>query len=652
MNDRQTGLLRFLLTRENNYIQVNTLAQHFHCSEKTIRNDLKQLEQFLFEHSHGHLEKKPGLGVLVKMEEPDKSRLFDQLQSMQPILERKTDRDRRMEIAYELLIKAKPLTTGELADKYFLNKGTIRQDLDKIRDWLKKMNVSVISKQKVGHSVHGEEKNIRLALSELSRLGSQEAMPIAAFMETMFAGADIRLIKKELDDLQIRHKLSFTDETFDRLTIHVLVMIKRVKTRQPISVSTKEKQMLQGKEELEWAAEFLKKMAAVFAVRFPEDEVYYLAFHILGAKLRYQTVPGSHAETPWTSQVPMVNELVEKLVARMSEVTMIDFAEDDQLKEDLILHLSSTVNRITYGLPVKNPMLQDIKQMYPYMFDMVIYIVEDINDHFDFSLPEEEAAYLTIHFQTSIERLRNQRVEKLQAIVVCHMGVGVSQLLRTKLEGKFPEIEVVDSVAKYNVKQYLADHPVDFIVSTVPVEKPGIPAIQISPLMEEQEIDKLASFIGKLQSGSGTRQAVTAPGSHLAELMDPSLVFLHVEREHRYEVIELLANRLFEQGCVDKKYAHRAINREQLSDTNIGAGIAIPHGSPDLIKTPAIAAATLKDPLDWGGGRVSLVFMLAVPNDHPAVREIFKELSDLTEQPGRVERLLGQIDEQQFISFL
>ncbi|WP_053217863.1 BglG family transcription antiterminator [Virgibacillus senegalensis] len=652
MNDRQHELLRFLLTRNDNYIQVETLAKHFQCSEKTIRNDLKRLDRFLVDYSQGRLDKKPGLGIYIKIEGPDKSRLFDQLQSLKPMDERKSDGDRRMEMAYELLTSTKPITTGALADKYFLNKAAIRKDLDKIREWLSKMNITVISKQKVGHIVQGKEKNIRLALSELTRLGSQEPMPIAEFMKTKFADADIRLIKKELDELQVRHQLSFTDDTFDRLTIHVLVMIKRVKTRQPIGISAKEKQMLQDKEELRWAVEFLEKIADVFAVRFPEDEIYYLAFHILGAKLRYQILPGNHPDSTWISQVPLMNDLVNKLTARMAEVTMIDFTDDDQLKEGLILHLSSTVNRITYGLPVKNPMLQDIKQMYPYMFDMVIYILEDINEQFDFSLPEEEAAYLTIHFQTSIERLRNQQVNRLRAIVVCHMGVGVSQLLRTKLEGKFPEVEVIDSVAKYNVKQYLADHPVDFIVSTVPVEETDIPAIQISPLMEAHEMDKLASFIGQLQSGSGQKQAITSSGSHLAELMDYSLVSLQLEREHRYEVIELLANQLFEQGIVDKKYAHRAINREQLSDTNIGAGIAIPHGSPDLIKSPAIAVATLQEPLEWGEGKVSLVFMLAVPNDHPNVREIFKELSDLTEQPGKVERLIKETDKQQFISRL
>ncbi|KAI0000083.1 hypothetical protein F4779DRAFT_151599 [Xylariaceae sp. FL0662B] len=56
------------------------------------------------------------------------------------------------------------------------------------------------------------------------------------------------------------------------------------------------------------------------------------------------------------------------------------------------------------GLSVPNPMMLDIKKD-PYMFDMAIYATKELNAGYPFTIPEEEAAYLTLHFQAAVERL-------------------------------------------------------------------------------------------------------------------------------------------------------------------------------------------------------------------------------------------------------
>ncbi len=67
------------------------------------------------------------------------------------------------------------------------------------------------------------------------------------------------------------------------------------------------------------------------------------------------------------------------------------------------MHLNSTLNRLTYGLPVTNVMLGDIKRMYPFMFDRIMLVLEELEG---IEVPEEEAAYITLHFQASLERLQ------------------------------------------------------------------------------------------------------------------------------------------------------------------------------------------------------------------------------------------------------
>lgn len=97
------------------------------------------------------------------------------------------------------------------------------------------------------------------------------------------------------------------------------------------------------------------------------------------------------------------------------------------------------------------------------------------------SIPEEEAAYLTLHFQASVERLHKGQSNPKKVIIICHMGIGMSQLLRTKIERKFPSVHVEASMAKAEVHDYLATHKVDLVISTVALSGLKIPHIHVSP---------------------------------------------------------------------------------------------------------------------------------------------------------------------------
>lgn len=53
---------------------------------------------------------------------------------------------------------------------------------------------------------------------------------------------------------------------------------------------------------------------------------------------------------------------------------------------------------------------------------MIIDVLEDINQTFALSIPEEEAAYLTLHFQAAVERLHHSSEKHKKAIILCPHG--------------------------------------------------------------------------------------------------------------------------------------------------------------------------------------------------------------------------------------
>ncbi|OJD55666.1 PTS sugar transporter subunit IIA [Bacillus sp. N35-10-4] len=646
MNTRQKEILFLLLSESNDYLLVQDLADQVNCSEKTIRNDFKAIENHLTNYASAILVRKPGLGVYLEIEEYEKVDLFNKLYCINNRTKYESDEERILQIAYNLLMNVKAVTAQDMASQHFVNRTTIKKDLDRIEKWLYHFDLTVVSKQRIGLFVKGTEKNKRKALARLSDLIRNSELT-NQFIKEQFLYHEVEFVTNELKALQKRNALFFTDDAFESLLVHTLLMVRRMKLKQSILTPKREIKIIQETKEYKWTLEFLKRLESVFAVHFTEEEATYLTAHILGGKFRYQDKPGEGSKL--TESNPILSRVVHQLIKRMSQLYEIDFSRDQILIEGLTIHLYTTLNRLNYDLSVSNPMLHDIKRMYPYIFNMLIQVLEEINESLILYIPEEEAAYLTLHFEASVERLDHQEKSK-NVIIVCHMGIGMSQLLRTKIERKFRHIHVMDCIAKADLQDYMMKHhDVELVISTIALTKLLIPHIVVSPLLEGAEEKKLGDFIKECDEPSYKEQKDFV----MLNYTSPFLVFLQQDVQHPYELIEKLAHALHSKGYVDKEYAENAIIREKMSATTIGAGIAIPHGNPKFIQESVIAIATLKEPINWGSEKVSLVFMLAVKSDGKEVtKQLFHELSFISQRPSFIQKLTKEINVMKFLSHL
>ncbi len=69
----------------------------------------------------------------------------------------------------------------------------------------------------------------------------------------------------------------------------------------------------------------------------------------------------------------------------------------DSLYVALSDHIYNAVSRFLDGISLKNPMLWEIKRFYEPEFEVALHALEMIKERFMVSLPEDEAAFITIH---------------------------------------------------------------------------------------------------------------------------------------------------------------------------------------------------------------------------------------------------------------
>lgn len=102
------------------------------------------------------------------------------------------------------------------------------------------------------------------------------------------------------------------------------------------------------------------------------------------------------------------------------------------------------------------------------------------------------------------------------------------------------------------------------------------------------------------------------------EIITKEMVHLSLRGEDKEQVIYSLAESIHHVGrIIDfELYYKNVLEREELTSTGIGFGIAIPHGKTTAVKECAVAFARLTKKIEWGSldnRPVDTVFLLAVP---------------------------------------
>lgn len=102
------------------------------------------------------------------------------------------------------------------------------------------------------------------------------------------------------------------------------------------------------------------------------------------------------------------------------------------------------------------------------------------------------------------------------------------------------------------------------------------------------------------------------------ELLDPACVAVGVDAGSKAEALEAAAKTLAAGGKAHpaSEVLKGLLEREQLTSTGIGEGIAVPHTQTDAVRTTTMAVVRLARPVPFDsidGEPVDLLFLLAGP---------------------------------------
>jgi len=516
-------------------------------------------------------------------------------------------------ILAKLLLGSASITIQQLSNTLYVSRSTVENDLKKVKQKLAQFGLQLAITH-TGLSLIGSEHQKRQATVELisqywgKRTEAKELngqlvrhVQLPDNLNQLFEPALIKNILTALTELIEKSTLSFTDYEFQSLAIHLMMPAPTGGSNGAQPVVTPfiaETQLL---------VQILERR---FELTIPDFEQEYLNRHLVTVQSKDTSVQTIQTELRQSVGLP---QLLRQQLAQL--------AVDEELIQGLAVHLSSALRRLAMGLSINNPCTDEIRQNFPQAFDQAVLLKPVLENQYQIQMNEDELAFISLHFEAFFER--HSEDARLSVVVVCSSGIGTSQLLGQRLAKTFAqELRITRIIA---LGELLAT-PIkeSLVISTIAIKGLSVPVIEVSPLLNRHDIGIIRQMI--------TEQPT--PTNHLVALLQPELTIVTQEQLTDQGAIELIGQRLIDQGYAKPTVVQAALAREALASTALGR-VALPHADSQLITKPAIGLLIAPQSINWQhNDKVQLVFFMALNETvHGQMRAIYHDLDQLIETP-------------------
>lgn len=583
--------LRLLRTAEGPITSAE-FCRKLAIKPRTLRSDLSRYKIALRENGV-QVDSRPGVGYQLIVLDQEKYRklinTLTQSEQRQHLVAPIYHQERVDYITRFLLSADGYIKLDELAEAIYVSRSTLNSCMKDVRKALAEFALVLQVKTACGVKIKGKELNIRQAMAKYFFYDSHGYMPV----EGKRAGTR-RKIAAILAATLKEGQLTLTDTGFQNLVVHLEIALMRLSHYCDDLCLPAHYAALKMRAEYRLSETLVTRIEQAFAVSFPAAERYFVAIHLAGKRSLH------HHQTD--AATPDIVRLFDKINLKIAEDFSLDLSGDFELFHLLSLHLIPMMDRLSWDLKVNNPLLEEIKLENLQAFEMAVLAGKVIQQESGLAVNEAEIGYLAIHFALAIER-RGRNQQRYHLLLVCASGMGSSQLLLYRIRQRFAHaIKSLKVVQLYELATFdLAGY--DMILSTVDVPfATAIPVLRVNYFFDAQELNRVERWL----------QASPSPDQQINRYFDAGLFFTDLHATERYQLLTELCQRIALHTPVSQDFLPWVIEREKLSATAFGHGIAFPHPLHPCGDKTFVAVALLKKPICWDKHDVRYVFMLNI----------------------------------------
>lgn len=588
-------------------ISSGALAEKLQVSERTVSNDIKQLETELKDCAT--IRNNQGKYAL---------HVFDAVRFRAvraDILAEESGFNSvsgRMDYVFSRLVRSQaPLLTDELAYEMNMGRSTLVSDLKRLRAALEPCGLSIQGRTSQGLTLQGREQDIRQYILERCYDTLYRNYPLDAEITS--------LARNAFAASPVGHS---TQQRFER---SLTVMLDRFLTGHPIGELSPAFYRLTIRPEFATVNALMEEIGSFLHTEIPVEEQLFTLLPVVGMR-----TPADVSEMRSIRLDPAMRALQDKIFQQI-RLEMDLRIEAPELKEEFLYHLMFMLNRLRFRVRLKSPMVAEMREKYPLAWRMASVAARVIRRECGLEVTEDEHSYLASYFSVFLEERGLNGGKPFRAAVVCGTGRVTARLVAAQLHRVLDRSSELTLLSRDRVtSEALEDFDLVFTTVELPcsTEKP---VILIREVFNEQELRH------KIEKAKYWNQVDVPILDNnwfvMVGLLDESRFFLLDGVDTYDQALERMASSLIAQGQADLEFLSRLRAREQIGSTVFDHQVAIPHTVQYAGDRLVLAVGVCPRPVRQGDREVRTIFLMGLPEgagrDALLVR-VYEEIISIT----------------------
>ncbi|MFI3176505.1 MAG: transcription antiterminator [Eubacteriales bacterium] len=511
LTPRMKMLLEVLLTNET-VMSVKELAEQVGVSKRTIQRELEYIGSSLKPYDVT-FQSKTGVGVWIEGTKEKKDALLGEIASNE-VYDAANREERRKRLTLEILKEKGLKKLFIYSSKFQVSEATIRADLEIVEKWLLQYNMKIVRKPGSGIYVEGTEQNYRKAIRAFIHDNMDTTIMWEAYETPLEMSVSYDAIKKSGIGIMLQEETiqrvvnciaklsnpnihSMTESSHMGLVIHIAIAIHRVLQNEIMEEDHTWNKQFQEDEEYQLAEDIVWSLEEEFHIEIPDIEISYICLHIKGAKhevIHWEGKQHGALDSQETKQ------LLNDMIYAFDKEKAYLLRRDEEFIQGLLAHLQPTLIRLQHGMEIHNPILEGIMRDYADIFAKCEIVARVIEERLRKPVPKAEVGFLAVHFGAALVRAEGllENLRPVKVAVICSSGIGISRLMSSKLEKIFQERMILKTYGKRDMTAY-EEQKYDFCITSIQMETSSIPLIEVNPLLNEEDIDRIRKMVTKYE---------------------------------------------------------------------------------------------------------------------------------------------------------
>ncbi|MCQ2508126.1 MAG: PRD domain-containing protein [Dorea sp.] len=614
--DNRIANMLYLLNNSQ-MMSVSVIAAKLHVSERTIRNDMKQLDKML-----------EGCAVIESVQGKYSLRIYD-YDRFAKIYQEITQADEflnssqnRIDYMFGKLMRSDmPVLTDDLAYEMSVGRTTLIGDLKKLRGELEKYQIMIEGKTSKGLVLYGNESDIRKYVLEECFESIYKDYPMdEEILDIIHKGFQKNLLESKVE------------EEFRQ---YIILMIDRFLTGHYIGTLSARYYNLMATSEFRMVSELIDEIGDALKIEFPAEEKLFTLLPIIGMRTPAEIKEMKSIELDQKVR-PLLKKVLEQI--RLETTLVIDLAD---FEEEFLYHLMFMMNRLSFHVKLQNPMMEDLKEKYPLAYQLAGIASKVIEKEYNLIVTEDEQGYLATYFGVFLAESQLKMEKRFKIAVVCGTGMVTGRLVALQLK------KIMDSST--DITQYAVDAATedvlseyDLVVSTVRLNcECDRPLIYTNEIFNEQELRRKIAKI---------RYWDQVEDHHLndnwfvmASLLKENHFFI-LDHATSYENgLAHMVDSLIDDGLLDEDFLARLSEREKMGSMAFDNSIALPHSIQFATDKLTLAIGVFPKPMIYRETKISVIFLMGLPDNPDADDDLLIRIYDEIISVSQNQELLDKI---------